>query len=412
MKIITDKRILHDIIKEISYGAVSMKYVNANDVLPAELLSMIQKYYEGGYLYIPNGTGCAGKRQTDYHIELEKRNQYIYLKHLEGRTNGQLGKIYHLSAASIRRILAREKVRYRKMKELIEQLLPLWGIDGRQLSQLYPSAWEVNHSYVIKVYDDKVQLERNIKIAEILSSCNIPVAEPVLTEKGEKYVTRQGAYFFLSKKLRGSNLTDIKDRAIAWKMGRSIAQLHMAFLNCEKQLEFWDNSLLAEMKGWIRDELEKNTWKPVAQEEYAKALGFLENVYDFLPKQLIHRDVHFGNFLFFEGNLSGYIDFDLSQRNIRIFDICYFLTGLLAEETDDPFTELEWIEIVRSVIAGYETILKLSEKEKAAIPCVMECIEILFVAYYSSLEDTRHANEAYDTFRFIQGCESILNRNF
>ena len=45
--------------------------------------------------------------------------------------------------------------------------------------------------------------------------------------------------------------------------------------------------------------------------------------------------------LFFEGDFSGYIDFDLSQRNIRIFDICYFLTGLLAEETENAYTKKE-----------------------------------------------------------------------
>ena len=90
---------------------IPMKYVNANDVLPEELLSMIQKYYQGGYLYIPKGNDCEVKRQTDYKIELEKRNQHIYLKHLEGRTNGELGNIYHLSEASIRRIVSKEKVR-------------------------------------------------------------------------------------------------------------------------------------------------------------------------------------------------------------------------------------------------------------------------------------------------------------
>ena len=42
-------------------------------------------------------------QQTDYKIELSKRNQYIYLKHLEGRTNGQLRNIFHLSESSIRR---------------------------------------------------------------------------------------------------------------------------------------------------------------------------------------------------------------------------------------------------------------------------------------------------------------------
>lgn len=32
---------------------------------------------------------------------------------------------------------------------------------------------------------------------------------------------------------------------------------------------------------------------------------------------------------FQEGKFSKYMDFDLSQRNIRIFDLCYFMLGLL-----------------------------------------------------------------------------------
>ena len=387
-----------------------MKYVSANDVLPEELLSIIQKYYQGGYLYIPKGNYCRVKQQTDYKLELEKRNQQIYLKHLEGRTNGQLSNIYYLSEASIRRIISKEKVRYQKMKEIIEQILPLWGIENKRLLQVYSSAWKVNDSYVIKVYDDKKQLERNIKISEILLDCAIPVAKTVLTKTGEKYVEHQNSYFLMSKELQGSNISDIKDKTIAWKMGCAIAQLHTAFARCEKEVEFWDNSLLEEMKGWVRENLTNNEWKILSEEEYFKTVELLESVYDYLPKQLIHRDVHFGNFLFFEGNLSGYIDFDLSQRNIRIFDICYFLTGLLAEETDDAFTKIEWIENAKAVIAGYESIINLSEKEKNAIPCVMECIEILFAAYFISMNDTKHANDAYKVFRFIQNCESDLKK--
>ncbi len=161
-----------------------MKYINASDVLPKELLSMIQIYYQGGYLYIPTDHYCAVKQQTDYKIELEKRNHHIFLKHLEGRTNGQLGNIYHLSVSSVRRIISKEKARYRKMKESIEHILSLWEIEMGQISQIYPSAWEINHSYVKKVYDDKRQLERNIKISETLLDCNIPVAKTVLTKAG------------------------------------------------------------------------------------------------------------------------------------------------------------------------------------------------------------------------------------
>lgn len=385
-----------------------MKYVNANDVLPGDLTMLIQQYYQGGYLYIPKENYCEIKQQTDYKIELEKRNQHIYLKHLEGWTNRQLGSIYHLSEPSIRRIILKEKAGYQKMKEIIEEILSLWGIKDSQLLQIYPSAWETSHSYIIKVYNDKNQLERNIRISEILSDYNIPVAEIVPAKTGEKYIAYKNFYFIISKKLQGKNISNLKDEKTAWKMGCAIAQLHKAFLECEKEIEFWDNSLLEEMKGWVKEELENNGWEITDKAEYLKTVELLENVYDYLPKQLIHRDVHFENFLFSDGNLSGYIDFDLSQKNIRIFDICYFLAGLLAEETEEIFTKAEWIKNVKAVIAGYESIIKLSVNEKKAVTYVMECIEILFVAYFISIKDMKCANDAYNIFRFIQNCENDI----
>ena len=294
------------------------------------------------------------------------------------------------------------------MKEIIARILPLWGLEARQLSQIYSSAWEVDHSCVMKAYRDRDQLERNLRISEILSECHIPVAEVVPARTGEKYVAEENCYFFLSRKLQGSNITDIKDRAMARKMGCAMARLHRAFRECEKEIPFWDNSLLDEMKGWVGDHLAKDEWQIVDRKTYSKAVEALENVYDCLPKQLIHRDVHFGNFLFFEGELSGYIDFDLSQRNIRIFDICYFLAGLLAEETEEAFTKKEWLESVEAVTAGYESVLPLSAEEKNAIPCVMECIELLFAAYYLGIEDRKHAGDAYGVFRFIQNCEEYI----
>ena len=294
------------------------------------------------------------------------------------------------------------------MREKIEQILPLWGMEIRQISQIYNTAWEVDHAYVMKAYIDRNQLERNIKISEILAGCHIPVAEILPTKTGEKYAEQEGFYFFLTRKLQGSNITDSKDKEMARKMGCAIARLHKAFLECEKEIGFWDNSLLDEMKGWVWEKLARDEWKTVDREACARAVESLENVYEFLPKQLIHRDMHFGNFLFSEGELSGYIDFDLSQRNIRIFDICYFLTGLLAEETEEAFIKKEWTENVRAAIEGYESITRLSAEEKAAIPWVMECIEILFAAYFLGMEDFEHAKEAWEVFLFVQDCRGDI----
>lgn len=379
-----------------------MKYVNANEILPKELLSTVRQYYQGGYLYIPRENDRRLRRQTDYKLELENRNKHIFAKHLAGRTHAQLGKIYHLSQSSIRRIILREKVRNRIMEEIIEQMIPLWGIEKGQLRQIYSSTWEINHSYVVKIYDDIDQLKRNVKISNILSTCNIPVADIVLTKTGEEYAAHGDVYFLMSRKLQGSIVSNIKDKIMVHEMGRAIARLHEAFIQCETELEFWDNSLLEEMRGWVRETLSENGWQIIGEKEYEKTVEALEDVYDALPKQLIHRDVHFGNFLFFEGDLSGYIDFDLSQRNIRIFDICYFLTGLLVEETEDALTENEWLENVKAAIAGYESISTLLPEEKNAVPCVMECIEILCAAYFISVKDMKRADDACRVFHLIQ----------
>lgn len=322
--------------------------------------------------------------------------------------------LYHLSEPSIRRILAKERKEYREMEEMIKQILPLWGMEAGHFSQIYPSAWEVSSpaagkgSFVLKQYSDRKLLERNIKVSAVLLDCGIPAAEMVPAKTGEAYVRCQNRYFIMTKKLPGSNLTDIKDIKLAREMGRAMARLHVAFQKCEKEITLWDNSLLKEMKGWVRENLMKNGWKPVSEEEYLKAVGQLESVYDVLPEQLIHRDVHYGNFLFQEGRFSGYIDFDLSQKNIRIFDLCYFLAGLLAEKPLEAFTLEEWLESVKAVLAGYESILKLSEQEKRAFCCVAECIEILFAAYFIGIQDTELANGACQILGVIRDCEEEL----
>ena len=50
-----------------------MKYKNAKDILPPELIEMLQDYYEGGYLYIPQRTAAAKRKETAYKVELEKK---------------------------------------------------------------------------------------------------------------------------------------------------------------------------------------------------------------------------------------------------------------------------------------------------------------------------------------------------
>lgn len=125
---------------------------------------------------------------------------------------------------------------------------------------------------------------------------------------------------------------------------------------------------------------------------------------------MIHRDVHFGNFLFDKDNFSGYIDFDLSQRNIRIFDLCYFVLGLLSEEETIIITEDKWFSILINVFKGYNEVNKLLSQEINAVPYVMKSIELLFVAWFLSQNDKKCSENAVEIFTFINdNTEKILN---
>ena len=332
-----------------------MKYVNGKDIFPNDLLELIQEYIQGNYVYIPKKDGNRDKwgRNTTYSQELLMRNKHVYEKYLSGYDVVNLSKEYCLSVKSIRRILFNYKKEAYKVKEKIQKLLfDNWNIDS-DIYQIYPTAWSVGSDYVIKVNKNFGNMKRNITMIKALNECNIPVAVPIPTVNDEDYVESDENYYFLSKKLEGKEIINIFEEDnyldIVYETGKIIAKLHKAFLVCEDKVAFWDNSLLDEMKGWITKIFEENDYKFITKIDLEKSIAELEKGYDNLPRQLIHRDIYYGNILFDNNQFCGYIDFDFSQKNIRIFDICYFLLGLLVNKIKNKECTSKWKEMVKNL---------------------------------------------------------------
>ncbi len=386
-----------------------MNYKNANHILPDRLVQEIQQYVQGEYIYIPIKDKVMNTSPTEYEQELIKRNEHIYTKSLEGISNSELANMYHLSASSIRRIIIEQRKGYEAMNNKIRQIINEWDIEKKDVKQIYDSAWQIGEDYVLKTYEDVNMLQRNIKILTILEDRGIQVGGIVLTKDRKTYAKDTEYYYILTNKLVGSNITNIhKDTVIVSEMGKVLARLHKAFKECETQDEFWDNSLLKEMNGWIKEVFVKNSWKYIDESAFCNLVDRLEKVYDKLPVQLIHRDVHLGNFLFDNGKFSGYIDFDLSQRNIRIFDLCYFMLGLLSEEEVLDISAEQWFEILKYFFAGYEQEHKLLPEEKQAVPYVMEAIEFLFVAWFMEQNDIKCAEDAMKIYQFVEKNEEMV----
>lgn len=371
-----------------------MEYQNAGKILPQELLRQIQQYFQGGYLYIPkSGSLFTADRRTDYQSELDNRNRHIYHKFLQGWTSGRLAEHYSLSPSSIRRILQTQRKEAQAMDTIISEILPCWGLEAQSILRRDESIWEIGGNYILKAYRDLPSLERNAQIFTALHESGIPTARVVPASPECAYVAREGRFYLLTSRLEGRPYQGKVTESAARTMGKTLAQLHQAFLTCQGKLTLWDNSLLQELSGWILQQLEADGWKLLPEAVFREIYSALEGLYPGLQVQMIHRDVHFGNFLFSGSTLSGYIDFDLSQKNIRIFDLCYFLAGLLAHETGADLAS-PWSRLLEVTVDAYHNLNPLSGEERAAIPLVMQAIELLFAAYYLSIQDRVCAEDA------------------
>ena len=84
-----------------------MKYINANSLLPDKLVKELQRYIQGGYIYIP-----VDEKQhrywgelSGYKEELRKRNSEIIIEYNNGFSIRLLAEKYNLSVYAIRKII-------------------------------------------------------------------------------------------------------------------------------------------------------------------------------------------------------------------------------------------------------------------------------------------------------------------
>ena len=88
-----------------------MGYIKAEEILPVEIIELIQQYADGVNIYVPrkegNRTGWGQANRTKE--RLHRRNEAIYQEYLNGTKVDELSGKYYLSDKSIWRILRKMK---------------------------------------------------------------------------------------------------------------------------------------------------------------------------------------------------------------------------------------------------------------------------------------------------------------
>lgn len=81
------------------------------------------------------------------------------------------------------------------------------------------------------------------------------------------------------------------------------------------------------------------------------------------------------------GDRWGFIDFELAERNARIYDPCYAATAVLSETFGQG--KERWLEIYRDIIQGYDSVVHLTDAERRAIPYILLANQFVCVAWFA-----------------------------
>lgn len=90
-----------------------MSYKRADDILPENILEILQTYVSGEAIYVPKKKECRKRwgSSTGVNETLRIRNEQILEQHKKGASIKELASCYYLTEKSIQRILREMQVK-------------------------------------------------------------------------------------------------------------------------------------------------------------------------------------------------------------------------------------------------------------------------------------------------------------
>ena len=278
----------------------------------------------------------------------------------------------------------------------IAEVLKCWNMENEMIMDVYyegsgtrnENAYYIGERHILKVTANLGKLKKHVELTAAIESVGLNTAALVNTAQGEAYVKEGELYFYLTKRVEGKQIlagelyqNDYNEKARF--IGEIIGQLHLALKQVEAAIE--ESNLVETVKSWAF---------PKTKEAMALSDSFCEEfervfpeLFKKLPRQIIHRDPNPGNILCSEDKW-GFIDFELSEKNVRIYDVCYATTAILSESfmASDEIKLKKWLEIYKNIIWGYDSVAKLTENEREAMPYVLLANQFVCVAWFSEQE--------------------------
>ena len=278
--------------------------------------------------------------------------------------------------------------------KLIARALSAWNITETACPLVHSSGVRSENTFllenaVLHVRENRSSLALSVAVEDALRKNGLPAAKSHPTPDGKTIIEADGLFFRLTDRLRGEfwSAKDMyDDPSRPYSVGQALAQLHAAIHPLESLPELNRANLLENTLSWSLPETARTMNLPAAF--VSRFTDAIRCLFPLLPSGPIHRNPTPDAFLFSGGQLTGYANFEMTEINIRLFDICYAATAILSETLGRLPDETVncWPEVLQAIADGYDSVSPLTMEEKESIPYVVCAIQMICVAFFSSKE--------------------------
>ena len=223
-----------------------------------------------------------------------------------------------------------------------------------------------NKKFILTIFEKRVsdkEIPFFMKLMEILSNSKINCPKPLKNKDGNYLIQLKKKTACVVSFLEGKdkNLLNSKN---CFEVGRIIALIHNVTKNIKLSRK---NSMGIKNLNPLLKNIKFKSKKFSNLEEFLK-----NNLKDIrlnwpkkLPHGIIHGDLFIDNIFFKQNKLSGIIDFYFAANDYFMYEIAICINALCFDNKNSKFKINK--QKVMSLIKGYESVKKISSKEKKSL---------------------------------------------
>ena len=223
-----------------------------------------------------------------------------------------------------------------------------------------------NEKFILTIFEKRVskkEIPFFMKLMDQLNNSNINCPKPLINNKGNYLIKLKNKSACIVSFLKGKDKKNLNLKN-CYDVGKIIAKMHSS----TKKIKLYrKNSMGIKNLSPLLNSIKFRSKKFTNLEKFLK-INF-EDIKNKWPKKLpsgiIHGDLFIDNIFFKQNKISGIIDFYFAANDYFMYEIAICINALCFDKKNPKFILNK--KKVKNLIKGYESIKKISQKEKKSL---------------------------------------------